>query len=1117
MKIGFNKIAFFLTLLAFCVPAYAAGTIIATAILVGYSATTIAVVAFAINMVISAVITKAFFSPQQPSYNGIGSGETPNLGNRQQIAPATDNKLPIVYGTAWVGGVVIDLSITSDNQDMYFVLALSEVTGNGGDTFSFGDIYFGGKRVVFSGASSVGGLQDQSTGVTDTSVDGFMDIYLFSNGSYSGVNTGQSAIQIMQSPNLIYTWDSTKLMSNTAFAILHIKYNSNAGLTGLQQTKFQVINPRSYTGNVITDYLENTTYGASLTSAQIDQFSFNALTAYSNQLITFTNSSGGTSTQPRFRFNGVIDTKRTIMANLQDMMTCCDSLLTYNEITAEWGVIVQSPTYTVAMALNDSNITSAIQVTPLDSAGSYNVIECNYPDSQNQDSFNTVTFDLAEIDPTLLYPNEPVNKVSLNLPLVNNSVTAQCIANRILKSGREDLQVQLNINYSGIQLQAGDIVSVTNTNYGWSAKLFRINKVIESFGDDGTIIAKLTLTEFNPDIYDDVSITEFLPSPNTGLSDPNLFSTIPVPVISNEQSNATVPSFQVTVTTPTQGIVQYAEIYYSAYFNPTASQYIFAGTTEVQPSGTTYGNSVAINPVTLTNIPAGDWYFFTRMVNSLATSVYSAGSNVIKWRPQTFQFSSKYLVVAYADDINGTGFNLNPTNKFYYGLRNQATSTPSLTASDYKWYQASPSFGTTNYLLFTNRGNRLMSFATGTASPAAGSALFVPDDPTLFDPSIWSGLPIGTNAIDLDERTGQLIQTGTTTVGTGEIAVTNNPNGTIVASLQPFLNFGTGIYAKTSAVSNLTIDIYGRVVGFEQPDTFYYTTQVFTATAGSTVFSVTRGTGYITGQCLVFENGCLLNPSQYTDSASAVTFATGRTAGDIITVISFKSLSSVSLLTTGASGTGSTATLTFGLRPTAPYTVGQSITVSGVTPAGYNGTYTVTACTTSTVSYANATTGSQTVSGTIVATNLYYPSFTNNIVTLTNQASYTASGFTLVSGYELLFLNGVVLNQNDYNIAGSTISFLGGTSSGTLQVLQWSNNNLGVPNGNPVNVIANTVVGQTVYNFSFDPSAFNIYDNGVLLLQTVDFTTATGSYTLTNTPVYVDILLQQTFTINGVV
>lgn len=68
------------------------------------------------------------------------------------------------------------------------------------------------------------------------------------------------------------------------------------------------------------------------------------------------------------------------------------------------------------------------------------------------------------------------------------------------------------------------------------------------------------------------------------------------------------------------------------------------------------------------------------------------------------------------------------------------------------------------------------------------------------------------------------------------------------------------------------------------------------------------------------------------------------------------------LTATSASGT---ATLTFAAQPTPPFPVGSAITVAGITPSGFNGTFTVTACTTTSVSYANGTAGPQTVAGTI--------------------------------------------------------------------------------------------------------------------------------------------------------
>jgi len=79
-------------------PAFAVGSIIAAAIIGASTGVAYAALAFAINMVVSSIIAKAFFTPQQ-SANEL-SGSSPNPGNRTQVPPATDNKLPIIYGDA---------------------------------------------------------------------------------------------------------------------------------------------------------------------------------------------------------------------------------------------------------------------------------------------------------------------------------------------------------------------------------------------------------------------------------------------------------------------------------------------------------------------------------------------------------------------------------------------------------------------------------------------------------------------------------------------------------------------------------------------------------------------------------------------------------------------------------------------------------------------------------------------------------------------------------------------------------------------------------------------------------------------------------------------------------
>lgn len=160
------------------------------------------------------------------------------------------------------------------------------------------------------------------------------------------------------------------------------------------------------------------------------------------------------------------------------------------------------------------------------------------------------------------------------------------------------------------------------------------------------------------------------------------------------------------------------------------------------------------------------------------------------------------------------------------------------------------------------------------------------------------------------------------------------------------------------------------------------------------------------------------------------------------------------IATTSASGTGSVATLGFAAQ-TSAFPVGTQITVAGVTPAGYNGTFSVTASTTTSVSYNNATTGAQTVAGTITTT-FDAPLFVN----ITNTASNGASRvFDFQIGGNSFFYNnntdgsltinqltaaqtGVILNilaggANQYGFGFSSL----GSSSATLNVYNGVNTN----------------------------------------------------------------------------
>jgi len=119
---------------------------------------------------------------------------------------------------------------------------------------------------------------------------------------------------------------------------------------------------------------------------------------------------------------------------------------------------------------------------------------------------------------------------------------------------------------------------------------------------------------------------------------------------------------------------------------------------------------------------------------------------------------------------------------------------------------------------------------------------------------------------------------------------------------------------------------------------------------------------------------------------------------------------SKSIAVTGVASSGTTATLTFASIGYVLFSVGSAINVAGLTPVGYNGSFTVTASSTTTVTYTTSgsnlgntgfTLGAGTVTGTIAPTWSNISSSLPNITQLDSwnrgaDANYTINGGTTV-------------------------------------------------------------------------------------------------------------------------
>ena len=595
------------------------------------------IVSFVVNYALSTVINAVFGE-------GGGEGDTPppeEQGTRQQIPPSTNNTIPIVYGTAFLGGTFVDAALTTDQKVMYYVLAISSISQNGTVTYDTSNMYFGDRKIAFSGSTpAVASLSDQAIPPNvDTTIAGNLEIYLYTStpaGVVSRSNTTLYPWDVMGASSGLdasLQWSSTnRNMNGLAFAIVKLTYSREANTTQLLPVTFKLTQnlnglDRARPADCWYDYLTNSVYGCAVDTAYVDTATRDALNTYSDELITYIPSGGGSATQRRYTINGVVNAGDNVLTNLSKILVSCDSWLAYNAVNGKWSIIINKAE-TTAYYFDDTNIIGEIQVSCIDIASSINKVEAKFPNKDNKDQLAFVNVDTPV---GLLFPNEPVNKYSITLDYVNNNVQAQYLANRMLEQAREDLIVNFSTTFYGIQVDAGNVIAVTNSGYGWSNKLFRVMRVNEVALEDGTLGAKLQLNEYNAQVYDDLSITAFSPAPNSGLPSPVYFSALTAPTVTSSAPSATVPTFDVQVTIPTTGRVTFINLFYTTSATPTASDWSSLATFE-NPSSLPFTNATTVSFAN-NSLPAGNYYFGYLVGNDISQSAISSLSSVFAWSP----------------------------------------------------------------------------------------------------------------------------------------------------------------------------------------------------------------------------------------------------------------------------------------------------------------------------------------------------------------------------------------------------------------------------------------------------------------------------------------------------
>ena len=516
------------------------------------------VIRFALSMAVSFIVNK-LFAPDVPAGPGIAD-QAPDPGVRQRIASDPGNKLPVIYGQSRVFGSITFADITSDNQTMAFIITLCE-----GPIQDIGQIWWDDFRLTLDSDGNVTTATD-SQGGTDDFLNGNLTVKKFkSGGRCSPMETFSSK------------WASNatnRTMPNVAYLYVELKYNRDESVTGLTSklgAEVQGKLVRTFNGSTLSsgtsyssnpsecllDYLTSTIYGCGdvMSDSDIDLTTFASHKTFCDTLITHTDKDGNSTTAKRYTTDGAINTFDERDLNVSDLVVCSQAIFSYHLGKFQ---VISDTTGSSVMSFNPDNMYGDVTIVNDGFNSSLNKMNISFSSYAQKYQDDQVFLNLADNQKSY---NEPELVQDTRFKFVNNNIMAERIGHIIVKKSRDNLIVSFKTDTRALALQVVDIISVTNSTYGFTNKLFKINSITENEMNDGGVSGYLiTAQEYNADAYAEEALTEFQTAPNTNLANPRNFGAITnLTAISND-TDSTTPFVQLQWTVPT-GLTETFEIY----------------------------------------------------------------------------------------------------------------------------------------------------------------------------------------------------------------------------------------------------------------------------------------------------------------------------------------------------------------------------------------------------------------------------------------------------------------------------------------------------------------------------------------------------------------------------
>ena len=199
----------------------------------------------------------------------------PDRGVRLQVNPDPQHKIPVVYGSAYLGGIITDAALTNSNKTMWYCITICEKTGviyssGTNSQFTFEDVYWNDQRIVFESDGITAAYTIDRDGNVDKSLAGLVRIYCYNGAStLPVVFDNYTAGALSNAYALFPNWTTNHTMSDLIFALVRVDYSKEKNVTNLGTLNWHVTNTMTKPGDCLLDYMTSTRYGAGLSSGDI--------------------------------------------------------------------------------------------------------------------------------------------------------------------------------------------------------------------------------------------------------------------------------------------------------------------------------------------------------------------------------------------------------------------------------------------------------------------------------------------------------------------------------------------------------------------------------------------------------------------------------------------------------------------------------------------------------------------------------------------------------------------------------------------------------------------------------------------------------------------------------